>query len=83
MIHVRNRYTGYDMVKGAVAGQDERELYKQPTQYNLPGIKGNLLGAAGRNIPFCILKSIGFMLDTTTFIRTSSLLGVGTGASTC
>lgn len=71
------------MVKGAVGRTRRKGKYKQPTHINLPGINGNLLGAAGRNIPPCTLKSIGFMLDASNFIRTSSFWGVGTGASAC
>lgn len=70
------------MVKGAAERNDEREKYNRPTQFSLPGIKGNLLGAIGRSNPFCTLKSIGFMLDASSFMRTSSFWGVGTGVST-
>ena len=66
-----------------VAGQKERRYNKQTTQFNLRGMKGNLRGKTGRNSPLCILQSIGFIVDASTLIRTSSFKGVGTGTSTC
>lgn len=56
---------------------------KMSSWLNLLGIKGNLEGRNGRSMPFWIFESRGFMLVASTFTKTSSLFGVGTGTSTC
>lgn len=49
----------------------------------LQGIYGNLGGKNGHNMRFCTFQSNGFILAASSFIKTSSLLGLGMGTSTC
>lgn len=44
-------------------------------------IECNFGGKIGRSLPSCILQSIGFKPAASTFISTSSSLGLGTGTS--
>ena len=46
-------------------------------------MQGNLRGKKGRNWPFWIFQSTGFRAVASSLSKTSSLLGVGTGSSTC
>lgn len=58
-------------------------LNKREGKGELPGIYGNLRGKSGLNMPFCTFQSNGFRLAASNLIKTSSLLGVGKGTSTC